>query len=137
MWAEAQARRRGQGSADRLLADYLHSLSDITSVDLVTDLRARGPGLWVLPAGHRGRGGHGRTDQGVAGVEPSDRGCVLSPRGSRPPTPWSDGLGGLLGDVPGALPSPPRACAWADYFRTRKGSAGVSSFLKEVEVKHL
>ncbi|XP_044924407.1 cilia- and flagella-associated protein 46 isoform X2 [Mustela putorius furo] len=34
MWAEAQARRRGQGSADRLLADYLHSLSDITSVDL-------------------------------------------------------------------------------------------------------
>ncbi|XP_047559332.1 cilia- and flagella-associated protein 46 isoform X1 [Lutra lutra] len=33
-WAEAQARRLGQGSADRLLADYLQSLSDVTSVDL-------------------------------------------------------------------------------------------------------
>ncbi|XP_045665368.1 cilia- and flagella-associated protein 46 isoform X2 [Ursus americanus] len=34
VWAEAQARRQERGSRDKLLADYLHSLSDYTSVGL-------------------------------------------------------------------------------------------------------
>lgn len=36
VWAEAQARRQERGSTDKLLADYLQSLSDYTSVGLVT-----------------------------------------------------------------------------------------------------
>uniref|UniRef100_G1LVL0 Cilia- and flagella-associated protein 46 n=2 Tax=Ailuropoda melanoleuca TaxID=9646 RepID=G1LVL0_AILME len=34
VWAEAQARRQERGSTDKLLADYLQSLSDYTSVGL-------------------------------------------------------------------------------------------------------
>lgn len=129
-WAEAQARRLEQGSADQLLADYLQSLSDSTSVGLVTGPRASGPGLWVPPAGHWGRwGGPAGPTRGWLAWS-LRRGCVSS-------APWLPGPPTLVGrpwGAPGGCSRthcsllPGHAFAWADYLRTRKGSAGVSSF---------
>lgn len=93
VWAEAQARRQERGSRDKLLADYLHSLSDYTSVGLVTAPGRSGPRARGLVCGCcPGTAGLTRRRRGA---EPSDREGVPSPSGSQ--GPQSDGLGGSPG----------------------------------------